>query len=204
MYVPPILPPCAVFRPAVSPANATVIVLGAYRGGTSFIGECIRELGIPIGRPRLYPEGPNIPYRNYEDEYICPHIKELVKAATPTLWDELTQKIATQDAKHARWGLKSPAAVFIIDQLLPLLRNPHLIVAVRDVVAMWQSEIHHSNNPALQPTYFSQISLHAAAIQDLLLSPRAPTLAVSYERGKANKEAVKDSLTQFLNLENTP
>jgi hypothetical protein len=186
-YLQIVIPAIKLFRPPIA-GPKTIVVVGAYRGGTSFIGELLQELGIEIGKFR---EGvaEDWAYCNYEDV-------EFKKAVETKDWETFAQLVAAMNGENDIWGFKVPGSVFHLDAFLHLLRNPHLIVVTRDPFAAHQGDAARSNKVTLGAARF-----HANAVLDTLTHTRAPTLGVCYERGKAARGEVKQSIREFLQCE---
>lgn len=183
--------PVTVRRPAISVRPMTVVVVGAFRGGTSFVAEALVKLGVPMGGE--YAEVVPTPnYVSYEDSEVGLAIDHKDFSALKTL-------IADRNSLHEVWGFKKPSSVFIIDQLLSMIRNPHIIVVVRDPLACYQSsKAHELNNKSRMP--IKRCRDQHSAVMDCVERPRCPTLAISYERGKAAPEKVTEAIKSFLFL----
>lgn len=181
------IPATKMFRQNIA-GPKTIVVIGAYRGGTSFIGECLQELKIPIGEFRKG-VAEKWAYCNYEDV----EFKDVVEAKD---WNKLQELATANDAVNDIWGFKVPATVFHLDFILPLLRNPHLIVVTRDPLAAHQGDEARSNKVT-----FNAARFHSNAVFDCLTHTRAPTLAVCFERGKSARAEVKQAIREFIQCE---
>ena len=184
----------------------TVVVIGAARGGTSFVAECLVRLGVPMGpkygnaRPT---DGSGVSdYVNYEDVELVSALEDvmsrgLVDDPSSNEWRYFRQLVQDRDLAHDLWGFKRPQAVFAIDQLLPLLRNPHLVLVMRDPVAVWTSQ--QARNVSGRATW--GMARHAVGcVMDLAEKPRGPTLALSFERAKEAPAVTRYMMAKFLGL----
>ena len=159
--------------------------MGTYRGGTSFLAEACKELGLWIGDNfvRVVPK----------DNYISYEDGELGVAIDNKNIERIKELADIRNEQFDKWGFKKPSSVFIIDQILPLFRNPHLIIIVRDALAASQSKEAHGGN-----IHFTNARMHAGSILDLIDKPRAPTLAISFERAKQQRGKMKQAIKEFL------
>jgi len=190
--------PCVVLRPSIPLGPRTVAVIGTYRSGTSFVAEILMQLGVHMG-DAFVETVPRADYECYEDAEMHDALKDVMSRnkhhAQCNEWRYVQQVISEHDAKHDVWGFKYPGSVFVIDRLLGMLRNPHLIVVVRDPIATWQSDWAHGGQMA-----WPVVRNHMACVLDMIEKPRAPTLAISYERAKDQKSAVADAIKSFLKV----
>lgn len=176
----------------------TVLVLGAYRGGTSFVSGLLREIGVYMGKCVQAEQIPGATYENHEDREIWAALDELRirrdEKSIDEQWEVIRGLIAARDAEHSTWGFKAPASVFYIDKLLTLVRNPHLVVVLRDPLASLQSDPAHGKSSL----NWSKVRHHMATVMDVVEKPRAPTTVVSYERGKDQQMHVREKLRAFV------
>ena len=113
---------------------------------------CLRELGVYMGDVRN---------ATYEDPAFSTLIERLrtVDGAgdeASLTWTELRELIQQRNAEHDVWGWKVPG--LFAPKLLSELRNPCVIVAHRDLVAV-SARIAASENSSFEATYrhFSQL-----------------------------------------------
>lgn len=193
--------PATVIRPSIPYGPRTAVVIGSYRGGTSYIAQLLAcDLSLPMGI--TYNPADAADYSNYEDLEIANVIDKVSNKfrhnplASPD-WPTLVELIKARDVKHpVIWGFKKPATVFIIDQLLPLLRNPHLLVVLRDPLAIWQSDVARQGTNG----FWCSARHHLGCVMDLLEKPRGPTLAISYERAKSVRKITRNAIADFLGV----
>ncbi|SLN22053.1 hypothetical protein ROJ8625_00856 [Roseivivax jejudonensis] len=106
----------------------TLVVTGAPRGMTSVVSYTLFELGYFLG-DKIQP-------RNFEDvgfTKALPDPKLFPKPLTERR--VLIDLIAERNAAHDRWGFKLPRALHYIEQLPALLRNPVVVLCVRNPLA---------------------------------------------------------------------
>ncbi|MCI0358633.1 MAG: hypothetical protein L0211_09125 [Planctomycetaceae bacterium] len=178
--------PAASLIVAPKPGPKTIIVLGAFRGGTSFIAQTLYEIGIPIG-PLDNKPAEEWAYCNYED---C----EIAAALAEQDWSKFAELVTARNSEPV-WSFKWPRSVFLLNGILPLVRNPHFIAVTRDPFTALQSELARDAKLDLRAT-----RNHARAVLDFLAAPRGPMLAVSYERGKERPGEVREAIRSFARL----
>jgi hypothetical protein len=159
----------------------TFIVSGLGRGGTTMLASVLREAGLFIGE-RLEPI-------SAEDVEIWAALKTRDRA-----W--LERLIASRNAAHSRWGFKLPEIPAYLTQAeLGLFRNPHLILVIRDPVAV---AVRGSIAEFFDPVAGLRESI--LAIRSILeFAGRAgcPTLLQSYEKTLIFPGAFVDALARF-------
>jgi len=161
-------------QPIVGPKTA--LVFGATRGGTSVIAGAVRGFGFFMGD--------NLPVNNEDADFV----RKPIAAMKAT--------IQQRNESFGNWGWKYPMAAAYLDELLPGIRNPVLIVVCRDIaaVASWQKGNLRKRVSA---------GLEYALLQNqknLLLSLRwrLPSLFVSYERATGDASSFVSELGEFL------
>ncbi len=172
------------------PAQAgpkTVLVLGMFRGGTSIVAEALHGMGVSMGREWYRPSGPG-DYCNFEDA-------ELVTALRDDRWDDVEALVRSRDASGEAWGFKWPDAVRHLDRLIPLLRNPHLLVVMRDPVASWQSDHARGHDTGIGAIRFRMLK-----VLECFDQRTEPAIAISYERAKERPGEMREAIREFLQL----
>ena len=110
----------------------TLMVCGAARGMTSVVSYTLYELGYFIGT--------DLQLNNYEDHAFQRAIIRFVPARKPLAQrQDLRDLIARRNAGQDRWGFKLPDAVQHVEDLPPLLRNPVVVLCIRNPVAVARS-----------------------------------------------------------------
>lgn len=104
----------------------TFVVLGNPHGGTSMISGLLVLMDVPMGRPP----------GDYSNE--DPVLRD---APTP----KLSNIIRCKNKRHDMWGWKDPLLVQRIDEVHPLLRDPHYIAVIRNPDNIVVSERRWSN-----------------------------------------------------------
>jgi hypothetical protein len=143
------------------------------------IAGVIRAFGFDLGRElSVNNEDPDFSYRTTEQMILS--IKE-------------------RDKRHARWGWKFPMASVYLQDIVPHVRNPLLIIVARDVVATaigltrWDGRTKDAAVAEVIETTQKNVSL---AVQ-----VGVPTLLVSYEKAVLKPSVFIDEMAQFLRVD---
>lgn len=179
-------PPCINMYGVPDPSvPRTYVVFGMPRGGTSLIGGMARLCGLPFGDDlRGNHEDPILNYDNYVRQGVAP---------VPAIRDAILRR----NNEHEVWGWKYPRAIRYLDKVRTDLRNPHLILVMRDPVAAAGRHGRAQGGRATAVRY--QHQLQSANI-DLVERWAVPTLLVSYERGSQRPMQLARQLADFLGL----
>jgi hypothetical protein len=156
----------------------TVVVFGVTRGGTSMVAGAVRGFGIHLGT--------NLPVNNEDPDFTYKPIAHM-KAA-----------ISERNTAHANWGWKFPMAANYLDELLPALRNPILVIVARDVAATASALTRWHNRESTAA--ISEALLQTQKNFMLCLRWQIPALLVSYERATVEPENFLAELSVFLDL----
>lgn len=157
-------------------STKTVVVFGVARGGTSMVAGAIRGLGFYMGHA--------LENNNEDLEFSYKSL------------DHMKQVIRRRDVQYRKWGWKFPAAANYLDDLLPHVRNPHLIMVNRDLAATSAGHVRwHQRETSFA---ISDILLQMQKNFLLALRWRVPTLLVSYEKATQRPGRFIDELSQFL------
>ena len=162
-------------------AQATVVVLGVERGGTSMVAGVVRALGIEMG-PRAG--------LNHEDPLFLTEDHELLK-----------KRIATRNTENATWGFKVPKATMHLEFFESVLRRPVYLVAYRNSLAVADSWMQRG---AGQLTgVLQRVQTYQDALLKLYETSSAPILLINYERAVqdgASQAQFVDELIAFLGI----
>jgi hypothetical protein len=215
--------PSFLANPATGDSQKTVIVLGAFRGGTSMVSRLLRELGVFMGEKFAVGDGDydNAEDKEFQDLLHRPDLltKENVDATdfSSTELRQVQDLIAKRNQQHSLWGWKYPGTVLwcLHAGLSRYLRNPHFITVFRDPLAIFQHEldkrcleaadIHKESGRS-----FRWIGLQNQRLVEHVVRSSSPHLLISYERtmtGDAReRQILVKSLIRFLHpaLSNPP
>jgi len=162
-------------KPETDAAN-TVIIFGVTRGGTSMVAGAIRGFGYHLGDKILV---------NQEDSEFYFKTDEQMK-----------ETIIRRNANHRFWGWKYPMAADYLERLLPLLRNPILVIVARDFVATAASLVRWDDREPSGAMVEAAMQMQKNLV--LALRLRVPTLFVSYEKASLDTDSFLTDLEAFL------
>jgi hypothetical protein len=157
-------------------SQKTIIIFGVARGGTSMAAGAARGLGFYMGHAlENNNEDLEFSYKSLE------HMKHVIHV---------------RNAQYRKWGWKFPAAANYLDELLPQVRNPHLIVVCRDLAATTAGHVRWHQREA--SFAISDVLLQTQKNIFLALRWRVPALLVSYEKSTLQPGRFIDELSRFL------
>ena len=167
---------------ARSNPQRTYICIGVARGGTSAVAGAMQRLGVFIGDGLA---------NNYEDPAFLNHISD----------DQMRQTIAARNAAHPVWGWKNPNAADPLERLLPDIRNPHLIVVTRDLVATMRAQTRWHKRGHLYSAH--EIMLQQQRNWFLAERWKLPTALISYEKMILDPKRFVSEFAYFLGMPKT-
>lgn len=178
--------PTYVLRAMDDGPQRTILVLGAYRGGTSLAACALHRLGVWMG--------------DFSDPgdatYECPRMRAALQARDLA---QVKQIIHEGNARPV-WGWKSPATLAMLPEVLPLVRNPVMISVFRDPVAVIGREIERNTPLRGSPSEYAAAQLHQLMSATHEYARVYPTLTVSCERARRDPTAFVEDLVEFLKL----
>jgi hypothetical protein len=164
-------------------SRATIIVVGTGRSGTSMVAGVLRALGAYIGE--------KIDEAVLEDQ-------EIAGALDNENWDAFRTIVDSRNRNYLHWGFKRPNAYSKASKFIPLLRNPRLIVTMRDCVAVGVR---------------NSISIHTDPFESTLAAARGairviesvkgidcPVMFASYEKALFEPSQFVQSVAEFCGL----
>jgi hypothetical protein len=160
----------------------TVVVIGVQRGGTSLVAGVIRELGLPMGK--------NLGI-NHEDS-----------AFLPTDFKSILPIIKKRNKEYNVWGWKMPHASEYILETIPHLRNPHIIVVFRNLIATTNSQLKHSDANFSEAFHFSRVRHKQVA--EVVEQIKCPLMLADYNHAVMKPSGFIEEIKQFLQLEPSP
>lgn len=162
--------------------QATIAVIGIARGGTSFVASALAHLGVPFDRKPP----------KYE------HVR-LKKAFEARDWKSFAALAADMNAKYDVWGWKLPAATTELASVLPLVRNPRIVVVYKDACAVGVRK-NALGKVAGVLDGISRCLNQYRLMTDALKTVACPVLLVSYEKGIASPETFVTALSAFVGV----
>ena len=167
---------------ARSTPEKTFICLGIVRGGTSAVAGTMQRLGVFIGDDLA---------NNYEDPAFL----------NRTNIDDMRQTAVKRNAAHPVWGWKNPNGAEPLERLLPHIRNPHLIVVTRDLVATMRAQTRWHKRGDIYSAH--EIMLQQQRNWFLVERWKLPTAMISYEKMILDPARFVSEFANFLNRPKT-
>lgn len=198
--------------PTQTLGGPTVIVSGAARSGTSMVAAALDAAGVWLGD--------HLDGASFEDVdlayaaerplplYRRPlralrergHWRSALKGLDTTV---LAAAIARRDARHATWGFKRPN---IVQRLgsdgLSLFRQPRLVLCLRDPVALAQRSVIAEGVGLDEALRNARRQVDDA--MRFAQSTEHPTLLVSFEKAKLDRDGFLGELFDFCGLSVDP
>ena len=159
----------------------TVVIVGVQRGGTSMVAGVARELGVNLGK--------NLGNNHEDPEFLS---KDL---------DKIRNVIASRNQSFDVWGWKMPHSSEYLLELLADVRNPFVIVVVRNLLAMTESQMKRSEARFENAFKFSLSRL--VQVSSMIPHLTCPTLLVNYEDALSKPQKLIDEMSSFLHLDPT-
>ena len=165
-------------------APRTLIVTGPHRSGTSLVAAMLQRAGIFIGR--------EINDIVYEDE----ELDRLFHSGDALA---LRRVIGERDGAYRVWGFKIPMLCRDLPrECLAWFTNPHLIVTLRDPVAMAVRTAVSEYQDPIRSLRHAVADLHSVlAYIDMV---DCPTMLLSYEKALMMPEQLVDAVARFCGI----
>ena len=182
--------PCgSIIRPAPQAKQKTIVVLGLPRSGTSMLMHVLRGLGVHIYH--WWPENLPQEYEYLEQEQINFVLRE---------HDLDTYKLLTsqQNEEHDVWAYKHIFGLDWLDQTIPTLRNPILVVPTRGIAAIVQRERTWSD--CTWQELFEQHATMERQLIDFIGRCGLPTWVGSFDRMILKPDELVRELADFCGL----
>jgi hypothetical protein len=179
--------PYIVLNPGNNKEKRTLIILGAARSMTSLLAGMLHCGGLNFGK-NIAPI--------YEDIKLSRSMENKNEEA-------FNQNLADRN-KDAIWGWKRPSIINHFDNVIPKLRNPHVIVIMRDVAAIaMRNQIARSGQMnAKEISSNMRINLH---IQQKSLAKaneyKLPLCIVSAEKMKSTPIETAQGCASFFGID---
>jgi hypothetical protein len=159
----------------------TFIASGLGRAGTSMLAAMLGALGI------LSPD------RSYG---VTLEDQELLHLLITRDLPGLTAAIAARNETTLVWGFKIPSIHGYLEvQQLSLFRNPHLLIVIRDPVAI--ANRHAISEHVAPAQAFLETAQGQYDLAKFLEQAACPTLLASYEKGIRHSDALALALARF-------
>ena len=167
--------------------QTTIVVVGVPRSGTSMVASVLKQFGIHLGD--------EIDSSVFEDRAIAGAIDR-------GDMDAFRSIVEDYNAGHRIWGFKRPKAFSRLDDILKELRNPRIVVTMRDCVAIAvrnSKSVYHDETEGIR-----RAAQATVAAVDALEDVTCPVLMVSYEKAMSNPKKFARQLAAFCGLAPSP
>lgn len=193
------LGPClAILRPALLSARRgreTLVVCGAAQGMTSVVSFILARSGVFIGD--------SLDPMNHEDRAIRRMFLGPGRQGPLAGISELTRLISARNAAHSRWGFKLPRAVNHLAELEPMLRDPVIVVCLRNPLAVMRSIRDRQIEGHERGIWLAQRGLAAmAALHAALPRLTAPVVLCDMDAARADPQGFVTGISTALGLQN--
>ncbi|SFD98763.1 hypothetical protein [Roseivivax sediminis] len=175
--------------------SETLICCGAARGMTSVAAYTLFEQGYFLGE--------RLQHLNFEDV-------DMREAMPPRqyMWGPLSGRpdfarlVAERNATYERWGFKIPHAVDHVEELVQLLRNPVVMLCVRNPVGTGKSMVRRSETDTGGIEQITHAALRwVPALQFLIRQKNVPSIICDMDIVRRRPMAFVRDLSETLGLE---
>lgn len=172
-------------QPATTPAR-TYAIFGVPRGGTSMVAGVARLCGLNLGT--------DLPNNHEDGEFNADFLRRDGLEPVPAI----KATVERRNAEHGVWGWKYPRSIKFLDEIRPGLRDPRLILVLRDPVASAGRPVRRFKQNPMDVVQ----EHHQLQARNLKLVSRweVPALLVSYERSIDRPVELAEQLADFLGM----
>jgi hypothetical protein len=165
----------------------TVIVTGVGRSGTSMAAKVLEALGVPMGNTGELPV--------HEDQ-------DFLRALLYFDFSLLAGLIGARNKAFARWGFKFPSLQnHLMPPQLGQFRNPHLIVIMRDPVAIASRSLDSDPEKRSVNETLRNVTRQIGDLMNMVERAECPVLLLSYEKFVAFPETGIEEMAAFCRLQ---
>lgn len=171
-----------------TPVERTLLLMGIDRGGTSATAAVVDAIGVPMGTSNDGHFETSGFKRNLDD---------------PSCWKAMLAQIAAFNTQHAKWGAQiwnNPATA---GRIAAEVRNPHLLIVLRDVVAITERRLSLPDETAIAPKLLDWMLTETHQLLLHLTTLPLPTMLVSFERLRIQPAEVGSHIADFMGVELT-
>ena len=173
----------------------TLVVSGAARGMTSAVAHALFEMDMYLGD--------RLQTLNFEDV----DMREAIPARSTIRGDlagrsAFRKLVAQRNAEHGRWGFKIPHAVEYLPELSRVLRDPVMLLCIRNPVGTAKSTLQRSQADAgmLENVMYSSLAW-VPALQFLLAQRDVPAVICDMDIVRRRPTAFVRDLKEVFRLE---
>ena len=155
----------AVLNPLPFDGEATIVIVGLTRSGTSMMSSLMHNFGLFIGDKFDKAVFEDVDVAGFVDKGDFAGLKKFADA---------------RNATHKVWGFKRPNAYKVLPDLVKVLRKPRLVVLFRDILAIGMRN-HVSVQMDILPALPKLVNEYGLLVKNIS-GLTCPMLLVSYEK----------------------
>lgn len=191
----------------------TVLILGVARSGTSMTAGILSILGVELnekkGPPKVASQNPKGAFENINFGTLTGKMHKALAEGKPLriVKQKYGDRLAEMVTIHQQtlWGFKSAASHHVLSIILPLVKNPHLVIVVRSLMHNAQSwQIHmkevYGKNVTLQEAMKNSSESQHILMRNSLVAT-CPKLFTSYEGIKQDPWKEAERMAEFIKVD---
>lgn len=155
----------AIINPQPFDGEATLVIVGLTRSGTSMMSSLLHSFGIFIGDRFDKAVFEDVDVAGFVDKADFAGLKRLAEA---------------RNAAHKVWGFKRPNAYRVLPEIVKVLRKPRVIVLFRDILAISMRN-HVSVQMDILPALPRLVHDYGVLVSNIS-ALNCPMMLVSYEK----------------------
>lgn len=171
-------------NPSPAGDQASVLVTGLGRSGTTMVSRVLSALGLFMGDQVSRGTNEDKDFRN------------IIKKGSLEAFEKLCRD---RDSRFDRWGFKYPAARHNLAEWVAAMRSPRVIVTSRDPLATAIRAASETNAEVL-PT-FDQALRRMLRLFESLEQLQCPVLFLSYEKALTRPRACTSVMASFCGID---
>jgi hypothetical protein len=185
-----------------------VVVLGNARSGTSMASGLLSILGVDMHQNHNpHPQNPKGSFEDVNFIYVTSKMHQDMKSNMSR--EDIKKKHLPRlteiiNNRGGVWGFKSALTHYSMDIIMPLLKNPHLIVVLRNIYHNAESYIVHQKDIYKNTITLEQslrtISDSTKVLIDNVNTVKSPKVFVTYEDMKRSPLEELEKMAQFLKI----
>lgn len=164
--------------------NASIIIVGVNRGGTSAIAASLNSIGIFMGEFWHEPI--------YEDLHLARYFRD-------KNWHEFRSRVKKYENEQSLFAWKLPDSINSLKKIDKLFTNPKYIFVFRDIYAISHRKKDSIGTPLLKGMLSSSLKYLKALY--FIRSKKPSCMLVSYEKLLSDKDRFAYELLYFLEIE---
>lgn len=191
----------------------TVLILGVARSGTSMTAGMLSILGVELnekkGPPKIASQNPKGAFENINFGTLTGKMHKALAEGKPLrivkhkYGDRLAEMVVIH--QQTLWGFKSAASHHVLSIILPLVKNPHLVIVVRSLMHNAQSWQIHMKEVYGKNVTLQEAMKNSSESQHILMrnsfAATCPKLFTSYEGIKQDPWKEAERMAEFIKVD---